>query len=287
MSDIIIDNWTLQRAAVSINNTYECLNTPNEEYIKLVEAIILWDNVFFLNNEFSDVWKTILWRFDYQNYLKPFYVELIDKESYMDNTNSGVIQRRAIEYSNFCNKHNVAYLPCRERAEYLKQCNFIESYINRKDVMNFLDKTLIEYYKSLNERFGVNKIRFSFPVLFDFVAENTTDNFFIKTALQIREEKEVIQFRKWLSDIEEELQCGNLLELEKLLFYLPDVINDLTKVTSSKKKVELQLGLSPGITIPIKIGGTTKHLVHTDFLYTLSDFAINKRKASHPFNNIY
>lgn len=55
MSDIIIDNWTLQRAAVSINDTYEHLSTPNEEYVRLVEAVILWDNVYFLNNEFSGV----------------------------------------------------------------------------------------------------------------------------------------------------------------------------------------------------------------------------------------
>lgn len=72
MSDIIIDNWTLQRAAVSINDTYEHLSTPNEEYVRLIEAVILWDNVYFLNNEFSGVWKDILWRFGYQNYLTPF-----------------------------------------------------------------------------------------------------------------------------------------------------------------------------------------------------------------------
>lgn len=291
MSDIIIDNWTLQRAAVSINDTYEHLSTPNEEYVRLVEAVILWDNVYFLNNEFSGVWKDILWRFGYQNYLTPFLAGSLDDEDYGVNeqhtTNNDIVLEGAIKYSNFCNKHHVAYLPSRERAECLKRCNFIEEYINRKDVMNFLDKTIIDYYTSLNERFGVNKIRFSFPVLFDFVAANTTDNFFLKTALQIRTEKEVIQFRKWLSDLEQNLQRGNFLELEKLLAYLPGLINDLTKITSPKRMAELQLGLSPGINIPIAVGGSTKHLVHADFLRTLSTFAINERKHYQAFNNIY
>lgn len=291
MSDIIIDNWTLQRAAVSISNTYEHLSTPNEEYVRLVEAIILWDNVYFLNNEFSGFWKDILWRFGYQNYLTPFLGGALDDENYEENplniTNNDIIQEGAIKYSNFCNKHRVAYLPSRERAEYLKRCNFIEAYINRKDVMNFLDKTLIDYYTSLNKRFGVNKIRFSFPVLFDFVAANTTDDFFLKTALEIRAEKEVVQFRRWLSDFEQNLQRGNLLELGKLLTYLPGLINDLTKITSPKRMAEIQLGLSPGINIPIAVGGSTKHLVHADFLRTLSAFAISERKPYQAFNNIY
>ncbi len=291
MADIVIDNWTLQRAAVSINNTYEHLATPNEEYVRLIEAVILWDNVYFLNNEFSGAWKDILWRFGYQNYLTPFSGGSLDDEDFGENRQNtiynDIIQKGAIKYSNFCNKHHVAYLPSRERAEYLKQCNFIEAYINRKDVMNFLDKTLVDYYTSVNERFGVNKIKFSFPVLFDFVAANTTDNFFLKTALQIREEKEVVQFRKWLSDIEQNLQCGNLLELEKLLVYLPDLINNLTKVTSPKRMADLQLGLSPGINLPITVGGSTKHLVHADFLRTLSVFAISERKPYQAFNNIF
>ena len=132
MSDIIIDNWTLQRAAVSINDTYEHLSTPNEEYVRLVEAVILWDNVYFLNNEFSGVWKDILWRFGYQNYLTRFLAGSLDDEDYGVNeqhtTNNDIVLEGAIKYSNFCNKHHVAYLPSRERAECLKRCNFIEEY---------------------------------------------------------------------------------------------------------------------------------------------------------------
>lgn len=43
MADIMIDNWTLQRAAISINDTYEKISSPNEEYVKLIEALVLWD----------------------------------------------------------------------------------------------------------------------------------------------------------------------------------------------------------------------------------------------------
>lgn len=290
MSDIIIDNWTLQRAAININNTYEHLETPNEEYIRLIEAIILWDNVYFIENEFSSVWQDILWRFGYKKYLTPFPnksfkdVTLKAKEQYTTNT---LIQEGAVKYSSFCNTHHVAYLPCKERAIFLRKCNFIEEYINRKDIMNFLDKTIFDYYKSLNERFGTNKIRFSFPVLFDYVAANSNDNFFLRTALRIKEQKEVVLFRKWLSDTEKNLQSGNLKELEKLLIYLPKLIEDLTKVTTKTKMFDFQIALTPGINIPISVGGSYKHLIHVDFLRQLSTFAINERKPSNGFYNIY
>ena len=48
MADIMIDNWTLQRAAISINDTYEKISSPNEEYVKLIEALVLWDHVYFI-----------------------------------------------------------------------------------------------------------------------------------------------------------------------------------------------------------------------------------------------
>lgn len=46
----MIDNWTLQRAAISINDTYEKISSPNEEYVKLIEALVLWDHVYFIDN---------------------------------------------------------------------------------------------------------------------------------------------------------------------------------------------------------------------------------------------
>ena len=62
MADIMIDNWTLQRAAISINDTYEKISSPNEEYVKLIEALVLWDHVYFIDNEYSQYWKKFLYR---------------------------------------------------------------------------------------------------------------------------------------------------------------------------------------------------------------------------------
>ena len=277
----MIDNWTLQRAAVSINDTYEKIAFPNEEYIKLVEAIILWDRVHFLNTNYSEYWKNILYRFGYEHYLLPLSVDEMEyNTSYClsECENLDIVSDKAIMYSTLCNKHSISYLPCKERAEYLRQCNLMPSF-NRRDVVDYLDETLKSYYQSLNNRFGKNKISFSLPVLFDYVVANTSPNeFLLQTALQIRMEHEVVEFRKWLENFESKLQCGNLLELEKLLTYLPALISDLTRIIPEKRRFNIQIGLSPSVNFSIPVGKNARNIIHIDFLQTLSSFAISDRK---------
>lgn len=287
MADILIDNWTLQRAAVSVHETFDDYSEPDENYVRLVEAIILWDHVYFIDTDNSELWKALLYKFGYYEYLTPFTLNTPDALSdftvggYPD---SSIIRDGALRYNDFCNTHHISYLPCKERADFLKQCDFLGAYINRKDVMSLLDRTLADYYISLNERFGTNKIQFSFPVLFDFVVANSTDKNYLQTALKIRDEKEVVRFRKWLSTFENELQNGNLRELEKLLSYVPALVNDLTKVTSPRWNAELQISIAPAISVPISGGGTSPRLVHVNFLRTLASFGIQERKPRKHFN---
>lgn len=98
MADIMIDNWTLQRAAISINDTYEKISSPNEEYVKLIEALVLWDHVYFIDNEYSQYWKKFLYRFGYEKYLSPFVIpkeENISVHSLGDIENS-IISEKAL-----------------------------------------------------------------------------------------------------------------------------------------------------------------------------------------------
>ena len=97
MADIMIDNWTLQRAAISINDTYEKISSPNEEYVKLIEALVLWDHVYFIDNEYSQYWKKFLYRFGYEKYLSPFAIpkeENISVHSLGDIENSIISEKK-------------------------------------------------------------------------------------------------------------------------------------------------------------------------------------------------
>lgn len=279
MADILIDNWTLERATVNINNTYYGFSKPDECHIKIAEAITLWDNVYFIDNGHAEFWKPILKQFGYLNFLKPIesseFQEIDYSEFPLDSKIPDVIQKGALRYIAYCNKRHIAYLPSSERANYLKNLNLIGIFVDRDDVIDHIDKELLSYYKTLNERFGVNKIKLNFPILFDFISANTSDRYYLKTALELKKEKEVIQFRRWLTDFESALQQGRLLELEKLLSYVKGVIEDLTRVSASKINGELQIGLSPSISFPFSFSKRKRKLFHLDFLRTLIKYGVN------------
>lgn len=284
MSDILIDNWTLQRAAVSIGDVYYGMDKPNSEYVKLVEAIILWDNLYFIDNEYSEFWKTILWRFGYEKYLTPLDPAKIqtiqDCELLKGKNEDGhqdIVTDRALEYSIISNLLGINYLPARERFDFLQDADAMKSFYNRSDVMGFLDKEILEHYQSIVHRFGADKLKYSFPVLFDFVRYNAQGNFFIDTALQIKKQKEVQDFHHWMDNFEEELSHGNLLELERVIQFVPDLIENLTKMTTTKYTGSLQIGIAPSLSLSRTFGGNVKKPIHIDFFRTLTEFAIEKR----------
>ena len=116
MADIFIDNWTLQRAAVNVHDTFDDYSEPDENYIRLVEAIILWDKVYYIDTDNSELWKALLYKFGYYDYLTAF--SSTDPEEQADFTvggypDSSIIRDGALRYSAFCNKNHISYLPCK------------------------------------------------------------------------------------------------------------------------------------------------------------------------------
>lgn len=285
MADILIDNWTLQRAAVSISNVYDRIAPPNIEYAKLIDAIILYDNLYYIDNEFSDVWKSILWRFGYSNYLTPInrekHTALAQAESLAQSVSkeyTDIITQGAIEYSIISNSLGINYLPVAERANALESISYSQSFYNRTDVIAYLDKKIGEYYESIIQRFGSNKLSFQFPVLFDFVREKASKPFLIDTALQIRCEPQVHEFRNWMNLFEKELINGNLNEVERVMQLVPKIIDELTSVVSKKIMFTLELSVAPSIALPVSLGASPKkRFAHIDFLKTLADFALHNR----------
>lgn len=288
MAKILIDNWSIQKAAISINNTYEMREDPDEAYIDLIEAIILWDDIYYIENEFSVFWKNILWRFGFAHYLKPLSKEEISDcdtivQNHLNaiNENLGILERGAIEYYLLSNLLQMNYLPSSERTSYLIKNNYFNEFIIRNDIIKMLDKSILDYYSEINEELGVERIKFERPLLFDYVANNTYDSrFYINTALQIKKAKEVINFRRWMDNFESVVNSGNIYELKRQILLVHEIVNEVTKLPNSKILGEVQLGLSPSISFPFNIHKNNDKKIHTNFLRTLTYQAIHNRKPT-------
>lgn len=244
MRNVVIDNWTLERAAVSINDTYEGVGQPNEEYASLIEALILWDNISFFDNG-KTYWKDTLWRFDYEKYLHslpdPKIVDIKHPEY------DGIVQRGALDYYEKCRIIGADYLAVSERAEFLSSViENSQARIPRLEVTKRVDDELEKLYE--RRRNGLpSMISFDVPALFEYVRNNTADQkFYIKTAIQLHDSKAVRRFREWLANYDEVIQhCDRKREADmgRELKDIMRIINrDIDGVTiAPKATIELNL----------------------------------------------
>ena len=50
MREVLIDNWTLEDMVFDLYDTDRLLSNPS--FHNILEAIVLWDNIYFPNNEY-------------------------------------------------------------------------------------------------------------------------------------------------------------------------------------------------------------------------------------------
>lgn len=287
MSNILVDNWTLQRATDSLRDVLSNNTKPNEELIKLIEAIIIWDNIYYIDNEFSAYWKKILSLLGMEDCFHTAK-ELFDNEErynicteharYLSLQVPTLIAKGAVEYSSIANYMNVGYLPSKERMEYLTTKEAKQLPISRTNIMSYFDRQMLEYYNLLNKRLGTDMIGFEMPVLFDFIMMNSKDKNYLKTAFGIREEKPVINFRKWMDSFEYNVSLGNIVEIDRLQKGIADIINDITRIHTPSIAGQMHIGITPSLSLPFSIDCGNRKNVHLEFLRSLTSFALTSRK---------
>lgn len=166
MKSVMIDNWTIEDIAFSGKNM---INSPG--FHNIIEAIILWYQVYYPNNEKSIFWKYLTQEQKVEKYISPCIedkkIENIAEQIYYEKYKkkySKNIAMRAIEYDLLANSMGCDYLPCKARRlflkdiDYYKQDNIIGTISNLKvgkdDIMKFVDKTTQDRLKEFNSSVG-------------------------------------------------------------------------------------------------------------------------------------
>ena len=58
MNNVLIDNWSLENIIHDLDNIDLLLRNPT--FHNILEALFLWDNIYFPKNEFSLYWNLLL-----------------------------------------------------------------------------------------------------------------------------------------------------------------------------------------------------------------------------------
>lgn len=249
MGNILIDNWNLANANITKTYTREM---PNESYTNLLSALVLWDDVYYLDDGFATFgWLNMPKGKMLSSVLKPLYLENTIKRNFENSSNDiyikdfryrykKIIAERVIFYHEVSKAFDVDYYPIKERAEFLDQFLDNLELWNRNEILKSEEKEILKRIQEFNVG---SESYIKFPLLTNLIVKNTGDDY-IHTALNIKNTKEVKNFRKYMDKIDREINMGNFGEVRYILSLLPyiiDEIEDMDRKISISTTIKIKL----------------------------------------------
>jgi hypothetical protein len=260
--------------------------------VNIVYAIVLWDRIYLLKEKFNSRWLESTYFF--QQHGVPFtiidgpqfyeaeacynemarsygrrhgYVELFpymrnefapeDEEEQLfltKNDSDPFNVSRTREYINMASVLGMDYLPSARRQMLLERWG-INGHQIRIDAMQKMDKTLQDYYNGTNELMGEDRFKFALPILIDYLMQRySTSEDIIKAALELKNERNVVLFRRELDELEEALVRGDIREVRKYFGRIEETVNEIGDAFETKRQVRFEVNFLPAtVAIPIRL----------------------------------
>lgn len=318
MNNIIVDNWFMTEVAgdISQNRIQE-----SKAYSDLLSAIVLWEEVFYPKNS-RNWWNQYP---ELKDRLHP--VENVDfgsvdylfyhgtdglghvKDQYRPRMKDELVVKGALHYMMLSSHYNCDYLPCSDRQAYLFKdevsseiISSAMSTLSRIERMGVLDKSIRQYYEEIYKKlFSVsqNHIKmpeFKMPILVNYIFDKCEGEMLpIDYAFHLRNEGPVVQYREYLSRVQESFESQKLDELNYLLHCSDDAVSDVMSINKSigyidvsifplpsilfnLKDVHGSISASPSLGIKHNFNKPRKH-VQLTFLRDLTHYAIHEMKV--------
>lgn len=284
MNAIMIDNWSVLEIFIN-SNFNDDVSKLSEEYRKLLSTLVLWDDIYFPSNEktyknimnrYNDIFKSI------NDTDKLFESKATDiYKYYFKGKESKIVAKEGIRYLMLSSYKGLDYFPSINRCLFFDKYNILKdiNQMNRLDFIKILDKEINDYFLDYNDKFGKKIFEIQRPVLSDFIIQNTPYNIsHIEFAIQMRKEKSVRQYKKYLNDLEKALENREWKKLNELIELSHDIVKNT--VNMDKKSIgtlEISLFPFPSFSFSREINFKKKK-INVAFLEKLSRYAFNGRK---------
>jgi hypothetical protein len=184
--------------------------------------------------------------------------------SFMDSKNPFPRARetflRTFLYSVISYSKGTSYLPHPIRADLISRYNLLDRFYekimddrydsdnryNRMILLNPVNKEIREYYEYINQLAEDTVFVCKYPLLYDFIRRNASDmNEELAVAIDIRNEPDVVLFRKYLSSLDAKVNEKDFGALTLALEQIKDLAKQITSKYNRKPKLgkwELKVG---------------------------------------------
>lgn len=285
MKRALLDNWTIEDIAGQKRNIFV---NPSVKVQVLVSALVLWDEVCYLNNGYSEWWNFAT---DYNEelgilrQLKPInpdeYKQLIDRAQddysnlYKCNYQE-VVAKGALEYLYISDNNDMCYIPFGDRANFIEENELFKNthqYYTRMDLIELIDEEIKDYYTTINKHIKRANFYLDTSCIYNYVKRNAgTVEEMVHVIKSLKKDRMVTRFRKWVEQMEHAIHnpenIGNPPNI------ILDYIEELKEIKESFRH-NMEIGITVGmpfatlgINIPIPVTRRTKpNLVFPALLY--------------------
>lgn len=298
MKSVLIDNRSLGKIIKFYIEGYEINYDENDgtAICNYLYALVLWDKIYSLEfNRSSRSAIKYIYGFD-ERQADFFRVEDIvySKCSELEFLANDISQKYLIKNNEEYNKiakdsifyillgYNLGlntYLS-KERSRFIKEIGLFENIFNREDIIHMVERDVLEFYKEINEKVGKKIITYESPLLLDYISQNCDDlEDAIQLAKYIREEKDVVQFRKAMDEMEEALNNGNFVLFNEYLSVIPDIVSSIKKSGIKTSSTTITISAVPSIAFPMEFENKkrNKKMIHMNFLIDLAMYGMYNR----------
>lgn len=280
---------------------------------RLILALLLHDRIFYLGNAMSHEFdfgtfiplEAITVDYDYIETVANYVQKTIDSGRYGEtsrivgdhyyrrdsrysvptnprNPRHKGVSIGAIEYTVIAQEINCVYYPAQDRLVYLQNF-FPTSHLNydtRSNVMDYVDKESKEFYHEFSARLGTPSLSFRMPLLLDYVYSESENGDVLRTALQMRNSPELINFRRWMNDVDNYVQKGDWVEYDNCFKAIDNIVERIKSMGAPvNKDTEFSITWPPAISIPF----TLRHDLNKQrklgcaFIQNVANFSLRRR----------
>ena len=183
--------------------------------------------------------------------------------------------KRALDYLLLANVNRVDYLPSIKRQEILESYNYM-SFFQRPDIINKVDKQLLNYYASVNEYIGKSRLNFELPIMLDYLLEKySSGHDIIQAALELKTNDHVIAFRKEMNELKEASTSGDINTIKWYYANIEHIIGKFSEELNTQRKLSITLGVTPSIEFDVNVPKPKKF--QCLFLKDLAQYGIKER----------
>ena len=259
MKKVLIDNWSIEEFVSQVE--FKSTEDYDSKFFGILEAILLWDEIYYPQNNKSIVWKESASRIAelkcLDNILKPLEIHPDNNTTDLflklfPDMESVIVGQGAVWYSAESAKNGLDYYPCQRRAKYIEKTDLYKKIHNNSIRRNLIDQFNGEvrniYDEYMNYYPGL-QVEYDFPYIADYLLKKSEGDP-LRYTIERRKDSDIIELKQTFTRIEECISSGHIGEA---IDYKKDIELIVKEIVDGRKLPTGSIGLLPSISIDFDV----------------------------------